>query len=67
VQLQSSQPSYVSISPGARVRVRCNRARLAAYDDVSRVALTRPMGFGGLHVDSPFEVGETGFIAAPGD
>lgn len=40
VQLQSSQPSHVDIASGARVRVRCNRARLAAYDADARVALT---------------------------
>jgi iron(III) transport system ATP-binding protein len=40
VQLQSNQPSHVDISPGARVRVRCNRVRLAAYDADARVALT---------------------------
>jgi iron(III) transport system ATP-binding protein len=40
VQLQSNQPSHVDISPGTRVRVRCNRVRLAAYDADSRVALT---------------------------
>ncbi|CAN5751744.1 ABC transporter ATP-binding protein [soil metagenome] len=67
VQLQSSQPSYVSISPGARVRVRCNRARLAAYGVDARVALTRPAGFGGTHIDSPFELGESNLAAAPGD
>ena len=48
VQLQSNQPSYVSISPGSRVRVRCNRVRLAAYDADSRVALTAPPRLGGL-------------------
>ena len=67
VQLQSSQPSYVSIAPGTRVRVRCNRARLAAYGEDARVALTRPVGFGGLHVDSPFEVGGDSLIANDGD
>lgn len=45
VQLQSNQPSYVDISPGARVSVRCNRVRLAAYDDESRVGLTSPPRF----------------------
>jgi iron(III) transport system ATP-binding protein len=40
VQLQSSQPSHVDISVGTRVRVRCNRVRLAAYDADARVALT---------------------------
>jgi iron(III) transport system ATP-binding protein len=40
VQLQSNQPSHVDISPGTRVRVRCNRVRLAAYDADARVALT---------------------------
>ena len=66
VQLQSSQPSYVSISPGTRVRVRCNRARLAAYDDNARVGLTQPRGFAGLHVDTPFGVpGAT--ATQPGD
>lgn len=42
VQLQSDQPSYVAIAPGARVRVRCNRARLGAYDAVSRIGMTGP-------------------------
>jgi iron(III) transport system ATP-binding protein len=64
VQLQSSQPSYVSIAPGTRVTVRCNRARLAAYDEDARIALTRPLGFGGAHVSSPFS---TDIAAAPGD
>ena len=50
VQLQSNQPSYVSISPGARVRVRCNRVRLAAYDADSRVALTAPPRIGPLTI-----------------
>jgi hypothetical protein len=50
VQLQSNQPSYVSISPGARVRVRCNRVRLAAYDADSRVALTAPPRIGSLTI-----------------
>ncbi|MEZ4571868.1 MAG: ABC transporter ATP-binding protein [Thermomicrobiales bacterium] len=67
VQLQSSQPSYVSIDPGTRVRVRCNRARLAAYGEDTRVALTRPIGFGGVHVNSPFELGDNTFTPAPGD
>ncbi|HLT18861.1 MAG TPA: ABC transporter ATP-binding protein [Thermomicrobiales bacterium] len=67
VQLQSSQPSYVSISPGTRVTVRCNRARLAAYDEEARIALTRPLGFGGTHVGSPLELDATGIVAAPGD
>ena len=67
VQLQSSQPSYVSIAPGTRVRVRCNRARLAAYDETARVALTRPAGFGGLPVDSPFEIGSSNLAANDGD
>ncbi|HUG17260.1 MAG TPA: ABC transporter ATP-binding protein [Thermomicrobiales bacterium] len=40
VQLQSNQPSHIDISPGTRVRVRCNRVRLAAYDADSRIALT---------------------------
>lgn len=40
VQLQSSQPSYILISPGTRVRVRCNRVRLAAYDADARVSMT---------------------------
>lgn len=40
VQLQSNQPSHVDISIGTRVRVRCNRVRLAAYDADSRVGLT---------------------------
>ena len=42
VQLQSDQPSYVAIAPGARVRVRCNRARLGAYDAVARIGMTGP-------------------------
>jgi iron(III) transport system ATP-binding protein len=42
VQLQSDQPSYVAIAPGARVRVRCNRARLGAYDAVARIGVTSP-------------------------
>lgn len=50
VQLQSNQPSYVSISPGSRVRVRCNRVRLAAYDADSRVALTAPPRLGQLAI-----------------
>jgi iron(III) transport system ATP-binding protein len=50
VQLQSNQPSYVSISPGARVRVRCNRVRLAAYDADSRVGLTAPPRLGPLTI-----------------
>ncbi len=40
VQLQTSQPSYVDLSPGTRVRVRCNRARLAAFDRHAQVGLT---------------------------
>jgi iron(III) transport system ATP-binding protein len=40
VTLQSNQPLHVDITPGTRVRVRCNRNRLAAYDADSRVALT---------------------------
>ena len=67
VQLQSSQPSYVSISPGTRVRVRCNRARLAAYGENARVALTRPLGFGGLHIESPFDIGRDRFAAVDSD
>jgi iron(III) transport system ATP-binding protein len=43
VQLQSDQPSYVAIAPGARVRVRCNRARLGAYDAIDRIGMTGPM------------------------
>ena len=42
VQLISNQPSHVDVSPGARVRVRCNRVRLAAYDSYSQVAMTSP-------------------------
>ncbi|MDI3340250.1 MAG: ABC transporter ATP-binding protein [Sphaerobacter sp.] len=42
VQLQSDQPSYVDIAPGTRVRVRCNRSRLAAYDADTRIGLTAP-------------------------
>lgn len=53
VQLQSNQPSYVSISPGARVRVRCNRVRLAAYDADSRVALTAPPRLGPMSLGTP--------------
>jgi iron(III) transport system ATP-binding protein len=40
VQLQTSQPSYVDIPTGARVRVRCNRARLAAFDRNAQIGLT---------------------------
>jgi iron(III) transport system ATP-binding protein len=40
VQLLSNQPSHVDISPGARVRVRCNRVRLAAYDNYGQVSRT---------------------------
>ena len=50
VQLQSNQPSYISISPGTRVRVRCNRVRLAAYDADARVALTAPPRIGPLTI-----------------
>ncbi len=67
VQLQSSQPSYVSIAPGTRVSVRCNRARLAAYGDDARVALTKPMSFGGMHVDSPFDIGNDTLHVAGSD
>jgi iron(III) transport system ATP-binding protein len=42
VQLLSNQPSHVDVSPGARVRVRCNRVRLAAYDNYAQVAMTAP-------------------------
>ncbi len=42
VQLISNQPSHVDVSPGARVRVRCNRVRLAAYDNYAQVAMTSP-------------------------
>ncbi len=42
VQLISNQPSHVDVSPGARVRVRCNRVRLAAYDQYAQVAMTSP-------------------------
>ncbi len=59
VQLQSSQPSYVSISPGTRVRVRCNRVRLAAYDADYRVALTNPPQVGALPLDISSPFGET--------
>jgi len=45
VQLQTSQPSYVDIPVGARVRVRCNRARLAAFDRNAQIGLTAaPIG-----------------------
>lgn len=40
VTLQSNQPLHVDISPGTRVKVRCNRNRVAAYDADSRIALT---------------------------
>jgi iron(III) transport system ATP-binding protein len=40
VQLLSNQPSHVDVSPGARVRVRCNRVRLAAYDNYGQVSRT---------------------------
>ena len=50
VQLQSNQPSYISISPGTRVRVRCNRVRLAAYDADARVALTAPPRIGPMTI-----------------
>jgi iron(III) transport system ATP-binding protein len=42
VQLISNQPSHVDVSPGARVRVRCNRVRLAAYDGTAQVSMTSP-------------------------
>lgn len=68
VQLQSSQPSYLSISPGTRVRVRCNRARLAAYDADARVALTSPVGLDTLGMDPNFELpGPPPGFASPGD
>ncbi|GBD15573.1 Fe(3+) ions import ATP-binding protein FbpC 2 [bacterium HR26] len=44
VQLQTSQPSYVDIPPGTRVRVRCNRARLAAFDRHAQIGVTAPPG-----------------------
>jgi iron(III) transport system ATP-binding protein len=62
VQLQSNQPSYVSISPGSRVRVRCNRVRLAAYDADSRVALTAPPRLGPVSIGVPVTL--DGFDAA---
>ncbi|RIK43652.1 MAG: hypothetical protein DCC58_09360, partial [Chloroflexi bacterium] len=40
VQLQTNQPSHLEIAPGTAVNVRCNRVRLAAYRDGSRVGLT---------------------------
>jgi iron(III) transport system ATP-binding protein len=67
VQLQSSQPSYVSIFPGTRVSVRCNRARLAAYGADARVALTRPIAVGGMPFDAPFNAGRDGIAAANTD
>jgi iron(III) transport system ATP-binding protein len=67
VQLQSSQPSYVSISPGVRVSVRCNRARLAAYGDEARIALTRPQSFGELQIEAPANIGSDGLAVADGD
>jgi iron(III) transport system ATP-binding protein len=67
VQLQSSQPSYISISPGSRVRVRCNRVRLAAYGEDARIALTSPPELGGLHVDSPFGIPDSRLVSSPGD
>jgi iron(III) transport system ATP-binding protein len=45
VTLQSNQPSHVDISPGTRVRVRCARVKLAAYDASERVGLTTAAGF----------------------
>ena len=44
VQLLSNQPSHVDLAPGTRVRVRCNRSRLAAYDADARIGLTAPRG-----------------------
>ncbi|MFW6074675.1 MAG: ABC transporter ATP-binding protein [Chloroflexota bacterium] len=68
VQLQSSQPSYVSISPGTRVQVRCNRVRLAAYDADSRIAMTRPVGLGPLGLDGSLDLaGPSPNFSSPGD
>lgn len=67
VQLQSSQPSYVSISPGARVSVRCNRVRLAAYDADARVALTAPPTIGPFQLNSPADLPGDTPIASAGD
>lgn len=53
VQLQSNQPSYIRITPGTRVRVRCNRVRLAAYDADARVAMTGAPDAGPFQANSP--------------
>jgi iron(III) transport system ATP-binding protein len=61
VQLLSNQPSHVDISPGTRVRVRCNRVRLAAYDNYAQVAMTGPAGIKhpGLNVMSTASIAPT--------
>src|SRR5690606_21763745 len=65
VQLQSNQPSYVSISPGTRVRVRCNRVRLAAYDERARVALTAPPRLGPVALGGAVTLDGTNAISRP--
>lgn len=67
VQLQSSQPSYVSITPGTRVNVRCNRARLAAYGEDARVALTRPMSVADMRIGSSIDVSSNNLSATGSD